>query len=380
MSGSKPLLAPPAPLQGAAATAAAAASAPVQGASAVPAGDHADISQPSRSPELQQAADAAGQACQGVVVLSDAEEEEEPAAGYQPPFVAQGAPAAAAGTADVDMSVDAPRDAAATAPAGAGGSVAAEDAGAASPAPQAAAAAAPAPRRTEDRLPAAAVPSLPVSRALCPASRNFSGCLQHTLTCSECGHVTRVKEAFNHLSLDLPAPVGGASHASHGSSLFGSLQPQRPPPPLVVDLSSLLANFFEPEVRRAVEGDGHRRALHAAPCTVRLQPCAHTPRHHHLCFQRRTNTAAPPPSPNPQTCEKACDGCGAASVLHRLEHAVRRLPRVLVVQLKRFQWSAVGGGGGAICRCGPPPVDVAEQCVLPSGQPSLQQWACACQT
>ena len=43
----------------------------------------------------------------------------------------------------------------------------------------------------------APVPTLPVSQVqqLCPATRCFSGCLQHTLTCSACGHVTKVSTA-----------------------------------------------------------------------------------------------------------------------------------------------------------------------------------------
>ena len=35
-----------------------------------------------------------------------------------------------------------------------------------------------------------------MSRALCPGTRTFSGCLQHTRTCSECGQVTQASPAF----------------------------------------------------------------------------------------------------------------------------------------------------------------------------------------
>ena len=33
---------------------------------------------------------------------------------------------------------------------------------------------------------------LPISRVACPGARAFSGCLEHTLTCSKCSHVTKV--------------------------------------------------------------------------------------------------------------------------------------------------------------------------------------------
>lgn len=144
-------------------------------------------------------------------------------------------------------------------------------------------------------------PCVSASAALDPSSRNFTGCLQHTLTCSCCGHVTTVKEQFNHLSLDLPA-LG---------SFLQSQQSQEPPcssgvvnllggigssEQVVPELQSLLANFFAPEML-----------------------------------------------------EKSCEVCKAAAVQHSLQHAVRRLPRVLVVHLKRFQWQVLTGGG-AICR------------------------------
>ena len=34
--------------------------------------------------------------------------------------------------------------------------------------------------------------TVPQSRVLCPGARAFNGCLQHTLTCSKCSHVTKV--------------------------------------------------------------------------------------------------------------------------------------------------------------------------------------------
>eukprot|EP00775_Hariotina_reticulata_P005408 gene5408-5641_t len=156
----------------------------------------------------------------------------------------------------------------------------------------------------------------PPAAVACPASRTFTGCLQHTLTCKSCGHVTSVKEQFNHLSLDLPDVTGrsssfavnagcnsaGPSPASgqpgSGDGLLtllggsSSVQQQQ----LVPELQALLANFFAQE-----------------------------------------------------TIEKDCEACGAVGAEHLQQHAVRRLPRVLVVHLKRFQWQVLDGSG-AICR------------------------------
>jgi hypothetical protein len=111
------------------------------------------------------------------------------------------------------------------------------------------------------------------------------------LHCSVCGKQTVQKEQFNHLILDLPREDDSSgSNGSNGAaaSLFGSLSGSNRAP--VADLSALLANHF-----------------------------------------------------NAETCEKACEGCGAAEVQHQVQHAVRRLPRVLVVQLKRFKWVVKDG-------------------------------------
>lgn len=35
--------------------------------------------------------------------------------------------------------------------------------------------------------------------------------------------------------------------------------------------------------------------------------------------------------------EKSCEKCGAKDVKHRVRHTLRRLPRVLILHLKRFQ-------------------------------------------
>jgi hypothetical protein len=126
--------------------------------------------------------------------------------------------------------------------------------------------------------------------------------------CSVCGKATVQKEQFNHLILDLPqdddaagsnAAAAAAGGSSSGSGLLAAAGSSsgllnRAP---VADLSSLLANHF-----------------------------------------------------NPETCDKACEGCGAAAVQHKVEHAIRRLPRVLVVQLKRFKW-VISPSGIPDCRC-----------------------------
>ncbi|GBF94656.1 hypothetical protein Rsub_07392 [Raphidocelis subcapitata] len=118
--------------------------------------------------------------------------------------------------------------------------------------------------------------SVRLSDAACPASRAFTGCLQHELRCQACGHVTTLKEQFSCLSLDLPAP--GAS------------------PLVATPLDVLVAAFFAPE-----------------------------------------------------ELTKACDACGAAAAPHTLRHALRRLPPVLVVHLKRFSVQLLEGVG-AVCR------------------------------
>jgi hypothetical protein len=168
---------------------------------------------------------------------------------------------------------------------------------------------------------------------LCPASRNFTGCLQHTLTCIECGHVTLVKEQFNHLSLDLPTPAGssaGAAGAGSGSApgspARGHGQQQQGAD---AELKWLLSGGVSQPTAGAAGGGNSSSDLQHVPDLQALL----------------ANFFAP------ETLEKACEACGAAAAQHSLTHAVRRLPRVLVVHLKRFQWQVLPGGG-AICRCG----------------------------
>lgn len=55
---------------------------------------------------------------------------------------------------------------------------------------------------------------IPLATTACPSGRNFSGCLQHDLRCSACGHESRVTEQFLHLSLQ----VGPAPEDEEGSS------------------------------------------------------------------------------------------------------------------------------------------------------------------
>ena len=50
--------------------------------------------------------------------------------------------------------------------------------------------------------------------------------------------------------------------------------------------------------------------------------------------------------------EKACEACGGGGVAHTLRHAVKRLPRVLVLHLKRFK-VGVGVLGVPVRPCKP---------------------------
>jgi len=42
--------------------------------------------------------------------------------------------------------------------------------------------------------------------------------------------------------------------------------------------------------------------------------------------------------------EKTCEKCEAKSVAHSVQHRIRRLPRVLMVHLKRFRHDSLDGG------------------------------------
>lgn len=58
--------------------------------------------------------------------------------------------------------------------------------------------------------------------------------------------------------------------------------------------------------------------------------------------------------------EKSCEGCGAASAPHALRHTLRRLPRVLVLHMKRFKvggwvWVRAAGWGACLSAAEPLP-------------------------
>ena len=54
----------------------------------------------------------------------------------------------------------------------------------------------------------------------------------------------------------------------------------------------------------------------------------------------------PLPLPQEEEVEKSCEGCSGANLAHRLRHTLRRLPRVLVLHMKRFK---VGGEAEVCC-------------------------------
>src|SRR5687767_12563832 len=52
-----------------------------------------------------------------------------------------------------------------------------------------------------------------VNAALCPVYRNFQFTIEHTLTCTQCGHVSKPVETFRDLSVEIPE-----QHSSDGST------------------------------------------------------------------------------------------------------------------------------------------------------------------
>ncbi|PSC75195.1 UPF0187 chloroplastic [Micractinium conductrix] len=60
--------------------------------------------------------------------------------------------------------------------------------------------------------------------------------------------------------------------------------------------------------------------------------CGHTSQ----MVEQYTHLSLELPPAQEEEVEKACEACGGASVAHALRHAVKRLPRVLVLHLKRF--------------------------------------------
>jgi ubiquitin C-terminal hydrolase len=43
------------------------------------------------------------------------------------------------------------------------------------------------------------------------------------------------------------------------------------------------------------------------------------------------------PCPQEEEVEKSCESCGGSNLPHNLRHTIRRLPRVLVLHMKRFK-------------------------------------------
>ena len=42
--------------------------------------------------------------------------------------------------------------------------------------------------------------------------------------------------------------------------------------------------------------------------------------------------------------DKTCDKCGEKNIAHTVQHRIRRLPRVLMVHIKRFRHESLDGG------------------------------------
>ena len=116
-----------------------------------------------------------------------------------------------------------------------------------------------------------------------PCHLNFTTEIEHELTCAACRHAWTRREILRHFSLDMPPPATPSAGPAGSSSASSSAAPPRVP-----TLQTLLASFFDDD---AVD----------------------------------------------VTCDKC--GHGAATVTHR----VARLPRVLILHLKRFDHTADGG-------------------------------------
>mmetsp|Transcript_3687 Transcript_3687/g.10676 ORF Transcript_3687/g.10676 Transcript_3687/m.10676 type:complete len:852 (-) Transcript_3687:293-2848(-) len=126
--------------------------------------------------------------------------------------------------------------------------------------------------------------SVPLLATACPAARNFSFCIERQVTCSKCGEVTCVAEQYRDLSLELP-PDGPVSPWNMTGCTPGW-------------------------------GNGAPRL------------CARKLIQQHL---------------QDEMVEKSCEKCGGGDVAHRVQHVLRRLPRVLVLHLKRFQVQLIAG-------------------------------------
>lgn len=179
--------------------------------------------------------------------------------------------------------------------------------------------------------------------------------MTHTLTCTACGHTTRVREPFTHLSLQLPDSSPGALHKAPLQQLLArhfhvsmyipygvcstpqwramgrdahmpayDLVPARRVTPAVYVCMHVTGSVVRMVGSMCVYGmhTAHRDlvALKTLTC-VRVHACVHA------CVQE-------------EDLDKACEGCGAACVRHRMTHVLSRLPRVLVIHLKRFNLTA----------------------------------------
>eukprot|EP00879_Flechtneria_rotunda_P015876 GHRR01016603.1.p1 GENE.GHRR01016603.1~~GHRR01016603.1.p1 ORF type:complete len:826 (+),score=340.63 GHRR01016603.1:294-2771(+) len=164
--------------------------------------------------------------------------------------------------------------------------------------------------------------SLPVSAALCPASRNFSGCLQRKRTCKGCGHVTCVKEPFNHLSLN-------------------------PPPSATTAASSTAGKFMQHDLQQQQQQGQPQQQQHSTVLQHLLGNAAASSSHNLAPIPDLQSLLADYFAP--EEIEMNCEACGGVAGKHKEERSVRRLPRVLVVHLKRFQVQVLAGGA-AICR------------------------------
>jgi hypothetical protein len=149
-----------------------------------------------------------------------------------------------------------------------------------------------------------------------------------------CGHASAVTEGFSHISLPLPdagAPTAQGFH-SVAAVLAAHLRCALWGLPRLSD-----GPRQQPGLGRSAPLPACRRRGGIAPHPAAL-PLPPAPPHH-----RRRPAAAAPRARREEEVAKACDGCGAGSAAHRVELRFKRLPRCLLLHLKRF--SGDGGSG-----------------------------------